>query len=198
MYRLWLYSLYRLYGPRCPLSPKRPINLISFSVIEIRNIRLLHVENCLWFKNICTSSSHFYWECSSWYLPIKHFICHSIGKVNSVILPCPIWCWQLQYIPSNVRGYCLYFYVDSAINYVLWSCQDMWWITQVWHIWRAAYKAMVYAIQYSDHLIYDTSYELCTCLFCYPRHRRVLLSVSESSRPSVCLSICPSWTMVPL
>ena len=27
----------------------------------------------------------FYWECSSWYLPIKHFICHSIGKVNSVI-----------------------------------------------------------------------------------------------------------------
>ena len=31
MYRLWLHSLYGLYGPRCPLSSKRPINLISLS-----------------------------------------------------------------------------------------------------------------------------------------------------------------------
>ena len=29
MYRLWLHGLYGLYGPRCPLPPKRPINLIS-------------------------------------------------------------------------------------------------------------------------------------------------------------------------
>ena len=31
MHRLWLHSLYGLYGPRCPLSPKRLINLISLS-----------------------------------------------------------------------------------------------------------------------------------------------------------------------
>ena len=31
MYRLWLHGLYGLYGPRCLLSPKRPINLISLS-----------------------------------------------------------------------------------------------------------------------------------------------------------------------
>ena len=31
MYWLCLHGLYRLYGPRCPLSPKRPINLISLS-----------------------------------------------------------------------------------------------------------------------------------------------------------------------
>ena len=35
MYMLWLHSLYVLYGPRCPLSPKRPINLISLSLIVI-------------------------------------------------------------------------------------------------------------------------------------------------------------------
>ena len=29
MYRLWLHGL---YGPRCPVSPKRPINLISLSL----------------------------------------------------------------------------------------------------------------------------------------------------------------------
>ena len=33
MYRLWLHGLYGLlYGPRCPLSPKRLINLISLSL----------------------------------------------------------------------------------------------------------------------------------------------------------------------
>ena len=31
MYRLCLQGLYWLYGPWCPLSPKRPINLISVS-----------------------------------------------------------------------------------------------------------------------------------------------------------------------
>ena len=32
MYRLWLNGLYGLYGPRCPLFLKRPINLISLSL----------------------------------------------------------------------------------------------------------------------------------------------------------------------
>ena len=32
MYRLWLSGLYGLYGLRCPLSSKRPINLISLSL----------------------------------------------------------------------------------------------------------------------------------------------------------------------
>ena len=34
MYRLWLNGLYGLYGPRCPLSSKRPINLISLSLCK--------------------------------------------------------------------------------------------------------------------------------------------------------------------
>ena len=32
MYRLWLHGLYGLYGPRCPLSPDRPLNLITHSL----------------------------------------------------------------------------------------------------------------------------------------------------------------------
>ena len=35
MYRLWLNGLYGLYGPRCPLFSKRPINLISLSLSEV-------------------------------------------------------------------------------------------------------------------------------------------------------------------
>ena len=34
MYRLWLNGLYGLYGPRCPLFSKRPINLISLSLFR--------------------------------------------------------------------------------------------------------------------------------------------------------------------
>ena len=32
MYRLRLHSLYGLYGPRCLLSPKRPLNVITHSL----------------------------------------------------------------------------------------------------------------------------------------------------------------------
>ena len=32
MYRLWLHSLFGLYGPCCPLSPERPLNLITHSL----------------------------------------------------------------------------------------------------------------------------------------------------------------------
>ena len=48
MYRLWLNGLYGLYGPRCPLFSKRPINLISLSLLIV----LCHEESqCmpLWY-----------------------------------------------------------------------------------------------------------------------------------------------------
>ena len=32
MYRLRLHGIYGLYGPRCPLSPERPLNLITHSL----------------------------------------------------------------------------------------------------------------------------------------------------------------------
>ena len=32
MYRLWLHGLYGLYGPRCPMSPERLLNLITHSL----------------------------------------------------------------------------------------------------------------------------------------------------------------------
>ena len=32
MYGLRLHGLYGLYGPRCPLSPERPLNLSTHSV----------------------------------------------------------------------------------------------------------------------------------------------------------------------
>ena len=39
LYRLWLNGLYGLYGPRCPLFSKRPINLISLSLVRL-SVRL--------------------------------------------------------------------------------------------------------------------------------------------------------------
>ena len=34
MYRLWLHSLYGLYGPHHPLSPERPLNLITHFIVD--------------------------------------------------------------------------------------------------------------------------------------------------------------------
>ena len=36
--RLWLHSLYGLYGPRFPLSPERPLNLITHSLVAYKSI----------------------------------------------------------------------------------------------------------------------------------------------------------------
>ena len=51
MYRLWLNGLYGLYGPRCPLFSKRPINLISLSLsLSLSHGRgFLHVSNVFLF-----------------------------------------------------------------------------------------------------------------------------------------------------
>ena len=32
MYRMWLQGVYGLYGPRCPMSPERMLNLITHSL----------------------------------------------------------------------------------------------------------------------------------------------------------------------
>ena len=34
IYRLWLHGLYELYGPHCPLSPERPLNLITHTLVK--------------------------------------------------------------------------------------------------------------------------------------------------------------------
>ena len=45
MYRLWLNGLYGLYGPRCPLFSKRPINLISLPLsFRWRNALVHHLN----------------------------------------------------------------------------------------------------------------------------------------------------------
>ena len=50
MYRLWLSGL---YGPRCPLSPKRPINLISLS-LQVNHKDNIHIQYywALWGESI--------------------------------------------------------------------------------------------------------------------------------------------------
>ena len=42
MYRLWLHGLYWLYGSRCPMSPERPLNLITHSLTLRHCISLLY------------------------------------------------------------------------------------------------------------------------------------------------------------
>ena len=59
---IWLNGLYGLYGPRCPLSSKRPINLISLSLVISHNCNSTDPGACCWnllasdYKVICRDS----------------------------------------------------------------------------------------------------------------------------------------------
>ena len=56
MYRLWLNGLYGLYGPRCPLFSKRPINLISLSLYML--ISHMFPKRCLDFDGLAQDCSN--------------------------------------------------------------------------------------------------------------------------------------------
>ena len=47
MYRLWLHDLYGLYGPRCLLSPERPLNLITLTHLDFQGqtLKMLYLRN---------------------------------------------------------------------------------------------------------------------------------------------------------
>ena len=62
MYRLWLNGLYGLYGPRCPLFSKRPINLISLSLSLLSWFEPLLIFNQLYIVSELYTESTFQWK----------------------------------------------------------------------------------------------------------------------------------------
>ena len=50
MYRLWLHSLYGLDGPHSPMSPERPLNLITHSLTQ-------DLWLPIWLMHICVTVS---------------------------------------------------------------------------------------------------------------------------------------------
>ena len=82
MYRLWLHSLYGLYGPWCPLSPKRLMNLISLSCEYQRMIRGLIWKKVCFLLNVCSayaSSRPLYFSASVFSWVLYHFTDSSIS-----------------------------------------------------------------------------------------------------------------------
>ena len=72
MYRVLLHGLYGLYGPCCPLSPERPLNLIIHS---------------LKYKSGTTPTSHELWA----YFPVLIFwneencSCHGCVAIVNIV-----------------------------------------------------------------------------------------------------------------
>ena len=83
MYRLWLNSLYGLYGPRCPLFSKRPINLICLSLS-------LSLGRSLW--NCCEVISSLAYEKSTlvWEMALSQVTSHYLSQCwsRSVTICC--------------------------------------------------------------------------------------------------------------
>ena len=57
MYRRWLHGLYGLHGPRCPLSPERPLNWITHS-LTLANWRQTIIGTMDWIVYWCICVSH--------------------------------------------------------------------------------------------------------------------------------------------
>ena len=69
-----LHSLYGLYGPSCPLSPERPLNLITHTLVSLR-----------FYNNICLKFgifSYFCW-CDSYILQNPP----NLGPISTSVLP---------------------------------------------------------------------------------------------------------------
>ena len=66
MYRLWLHSLYGLYGPRCPLSPKRLLNLITHSLTPWVDVVAIMIKVQCFSKIWYIAVMH-----SKWYPPVN-------------------------------------------------------------------------------------------------------------------------------
>ena len=50
MYRLWLHGLYGLHGLRCPLSPKRLLNLITHSFPHSTAVLIHYLNFVIWLN----------------------------------------------------------------------------------------------------------------------------------------------------
>ena len=60
MYRLWLHGLYELYGPRCPLSPERPLNLITHSLTCKSHISIVKGPWKIWINGSNGSTENYF------------------------------------------------------------------------------------------------------------------------------------------
>ena len=67
-YRLWLHGFYGLYGPRCPLTPERPLNLITHSSYRnnqkkgytCKTNQYQRPDICIDFSSPCSQILHFF------------------------------------------------------------------------------------------------------------------------------------------
>ena len=84
MYRLWLNGLYGLYGPRCPLFSKRPINLISLSLSSF----FVNIDSWYWLCSRNFSRFLPYWQVCLLLAVIMIYtrLCHSLHAQHGLSL----------------------------------------------------------------------------------------------------------------
>ena len=143
MYRLWLNGLYGLYGPRCPLSSKRPINLISLSlsiVMDLQNdfmgnwmiSNTFYMPNWLWWQ---ITLAMFLLGDRELYINIKKIclgfhICSHLLKVLRIL----IWFTIFR----NVCEFSLYSSVQpvrpECCHHCIYSCPSSLWCKAIFRL----------------------------------------------------------------
>ena len=131
IYRLWLHSLYGLYGPQCLLSPKRPLHLITHSLHKWKPLlhRLTRDKKSLF----AVTHTSFYKSCPNrWDMGCLFFF-RMFGKIDHVIVPphCILDYMGVQTVTCLLS-------LDTCVLY---------WVQTMPHKQCIGYEAFVYNLQ---------------------------------------------------
>ena len=114
MYRLWLHGSYGLYGPRCPLSPERPLNLITHSLTYMSSyksmpicrigLQWVYVTTVIWQVTslLANDNTAFIWKlCCHWLKGLWQ--CHIFVVIQAKDLTRQRTWWNVTKLTSHFK-----------------------------------------------------------------------------------------------
>ena len=147
---LWLHGLYGLYGPRCPLSPERPLNLISHSLqghfshdFAIKLLR--YGTSCCVCSTACTVLDGFF-----------PYLAQMITSIRGCFLYNDLWLWPVSSWSFNydfavkLLRYGTFCHVHST------ACTVFGWILSLfWHKWSLAWEGVLIGQWSRSHWLFE-------------------------------------------
>ena len=121
MYRLWLHGLYGLYGPRCPLSPERLLNLITHSLLTVWYIGAIILKKEI---HICYLAP-FIWLLL-WLIIPKVPICFSVSV--SIEMDVSQWSVLLHSKYTNTPTLDIVYALLQIIYIYIWLSARLWYL----------------------------------------------------------------------
>ena len=126
MYRLWLHSLYGLYGPCCQLSTERPLNLITHSLTYQAYHKYTYKISQQTFKHSLQPGGLVIWHQRSW----------------SILVQVLAWCLMT---PNHYLDQCwLIFNIVNYKHLQTYSRLTFIWISKIFQPWKSNLQCLLH------------------------------------------------------